>query len=60
MKSVLMKLSKSTKGTHVYVADNEATDAICTSVYLIRDQLPSPAPAMIKLFVEFSQPTDHE
>jgi hypothetical protein len=50
---VVMKHVKSTKGTHVYAADEDTADVVCTTVYLKKDALPEDPPRVIQLTVSF-------
>ncbi len=50
-KSVVMQLTKSTKGTHVYSSEKDGV--VCRQVYLTKDECPTPAPQTITLLVEF-------
>ena len=47
---VEMKLSKSTKGTHVYTSDND--DAPIKSVYVQRNSLPKEPPGEIEITIK--------
>ncbi len=52
-KSVQLLHTKSTKGTHVYSATTDE-NVICTTVYLVRGELPDPPPAEVTLNVTFT------
>lgn len=50
---VVMRHTKSTKGTHVYAVDEGTEDPVCTTVYLRKESLPEDPPATIQLTVSF-------
>ncbi len=50
-KTIKMNLSKSTKGTHVYANDEPGTPV--SSIYIKRSGLPSEAPAIITLTIDY-------
>jgi hypothetical protein len=53
---VVMQYIKSTKGTHVYAADESLTEdetPVCTQVYLKKEALPEDPPATIQLTVSY-------
>jgi hypothetical protein len=51
-KTIVMTLSKSTAGTHVYAEPN-VPGKFFPVVYVQKTQLPSPPPQQIKVTVEF-------
>jgi hypothetical protein len=48
--TVVMALTKQTKGTYVYASDAEG--AVCTQLYLRKEQVGKEVPAIIKLTIE--------
>jgi hypothetical protein len=50
-KTIKMNWSKSTKGTHVYANDEPGTPV--SSLYIKRSGLPSEAPAIITLTIDY-------
>lgn len=53
-KTIIMALSKSTAGTHVYAEPN-VPGKFFPVVYIQKNQLPDPPPQQIKVTVEFGQ-----
>lgn len=51
--SVRLVLSKSTKGTHVYVPDDAASTVVMQSAYILKSALPEIPPQAITLTIEF-------